>query len=191
MSELKLDFHTLTPERWDDLVTLFGPHGAVAGCWCMWWRISDREFRETSKDEHKALFQQRVDAGQPTGILAYDNDKPVGWVSVAPRAEYKRFTETKTRSWKVIDEAPVWCIVCFFVAARYRRKGVGEQLLVAAVEYARSQGASILEACPKDTAGEKANPLSIYYGTLSMYIKAGFEEVARFQPTYPIMRLKL
>ncbi len=36
MSDLK--FLLLTPERWDDFEKLFGPHGAIGGCWRMgWW----------------------------------------------------------------------------------------------------------------------------------------------------------
>ncbi|MBP0575458.1 hypothetical protein J8J27_32555, partial [Mycobacterium tuberculosis] len=33
----------LTPERWTDLVDLFGPErGATSGCWCMWHRLPGR-----------------------------------------------------------------------------------------------------------------------------------------------------
>ena len=34
--DAKLTFQPLTPARWDDVVRLFGPRGACAGCWCMW-----------------------------------------------------------------------------------------------------------------------------------------------------------
>ena len=35
-----LAIHPLTPDRWDDFETLFGKNGACAGCWCMWWQMS-------------------------------------------------------------------------------------------------------------------------------------------------------
>ena len=38
-----MEIRDLTPERWDDLVTLFGSNGACGGCWCMWWRIEKGE----------------------------------------------------------------------------------------------------------------------------------------------------
>jgi len=38
------EFHTLTPERWADFEELFGEHGAAGGCWCMWWRLTGKEF---------------------------------------------------------------------------------------------------------------------------------------------------
>jgi hypothetical protein len=31
----RLDVYPLTAERWGDLETLFGEHGAYGGCWCM------------------------------------------------------------------------------------------------------------------------------------------------------------
>ena len=34
----------LTPERWNDLEALFGPHGASGGCWCMYWRLPRKIF---------------------------------------------------------------------------------------------------------------------------------------------------
>jgi GNAT superfamily N-acetyltransferase len=48
---------------------------------------------------------------------------------------------------------PVWSITCFFVAKPYRRKGLTVMLLQAALEYARNQGAAILEGYPEDPGG--------------------------------------
>lgn len=39
-----LRFDPLTPDRWADLAALFGPRGAFAGCWCMWWRQTPAEY---------------------------------------------------------------------------------------------------------------------------------------------------
>ncbi|MBM4430292.1 MAG: GNAT family N-acetyltransferase, partial [Chloroflexi bacterium] len=44
MQEASWEFHRLTPERWADFEELFGPRGAAGGCWCMWWRLTQREF---------------------------------------------------------------------------------------------------------------------------------------------------
>jgi hypothetical protein len=35
-------FEPLTADRWNDFEALFGPRGAVGGCWCMWWRVAKR-----------------------------------------------------------------------------------------------------------------------------------------------------
>ncbi len=68
-----LEFHPVTPERWDDLEKLFGPHGASSGCWCMWWRLPRAQYRvqyprggQKNKEGLKAI----VDSGPPPGLLA-------------------------------------------------------------------------------------------------------------------------
>jgi len=43
-SQLDVEYYPVTTERWQDLETLFGPSGAYAGCWCMWWRTTRSEF---------------------------------------------------------------------------------------------------------------------------------------------------
>jgi hypothetical protein len=38
------DVRPVTADRWPDLLDLFGPNGGYANCWCMWWRVPNREF---------------------------------------------------------------------------------------------------------------------------------------------------
>ena len=52
-------------------------------------------------------------------------------------------------------------------------------LLEAAVDFARERGAEVVEAYPIDTAGAKRSSAELYTGTLAMFERAGFEEVAR------------
>ena len=68
--------------------------------------------------------------------------------------------------------------------------GLMRQLIDAAVEYARTHGARIVEAYPNDPE-EEANPLSIYTGVASTFAAAGFEEVLRRKSNRPIMRKKI
>ena len=62
-----------------------------------------------------------------------------------------------------------------------RGKGVATALLDGAIDWARGQGATLLEAYPSDTAGRKIPAANAYHGTLSMFESAGFEVVARRQ----------
>jgi GNAT superfamily N-acetyltransferase len=94
------------------------------------------------------------------------------------------------------DERPVWSIVCFVVSRRHRKGGVASALLSAAVEFARGRGATLLEAYPVDTGGERITAANAYHGTLSMFEKAGFSVVARRQwnatsKVRPIVRREL
>ena len=78
---------SLTPDRWDDFETLFGPRGAVAGCWCMWWRVKKRSDWERGKGaRNKSLFKAVVRRGDEPGLLAYHDGRAVGprWTCRSP-----------------------------------------------------------------------------------------------------------
>jgi GNAT superfamily N-acetyltransferase len=183
----ELEFHPVTPDRWDDLEKLFGPRGAYAGCWCMWWRLSRAEFSRQKPAERRVGLKGLVDGGQVPGILAYVAGEPVGWCSVGPRESYESLEHSTTL--KRVDDQPVWSIVCFFVARPFRGQGLLVSLLEAAVAYAASQGARIVEGYPVETEeGKRLPPISIYTGLLDAFRNAGFVEVARRSARQPIMR---
>lgn len=58
-----------------------------------------------------------------------------------------------------------------------------------AVEHARAQGATIIEAYPYDPQG-KMESGGLYFGVASTFEQAGFVEVARRSPHHPVMRLE-
>jgi GNAT superfamily N-acetyltransferase len=182
-----LRFLPVTPDRWDDLEKLFGPHGAYAGCWCMWWRLSRAEFGRQSGEQRRAGLKGLVDSGEVPGILAYLESEPVAWVSVAPRKSYP--TLERSRTLRRVDDQPVWSITCFFVAKPYRGRGLMMELLRGAVTYAAQQGARIVEAYPVDPRGHTVHGSTEgYMGLLSAFQRAGFVEVVRRSPRQAVMR---
>ncbi len=102
----ELEVRPLTPERWDDLVALFGERGAVGGCWCMFFRLTGGEFQRSSRAATRQGLKDLVDSGAVPGLLAYSQGRPVGWCSVAPRAELPRVLRSPTL--RPADERPVW-----------------------------------------------------------------------------------
>jgi GNAT superfamily N-acetyltransferase len=78
-----------------------------------------------------------------------------------------------------------------FVRKDYRRKGVSSQLLRAAADLAKKQGAKIVEGYPSDPASEKSPDLFLWQGITTAFTAAGFKEVARRSTSRPIMRLVL
>lgn len=82
-------------------------------------------------------------------------------------------------------------VTCFFIAKPFRRKGLAVQLLRQAVEYARSQAASILEGYPEDPGDGNQPPPFVFTGLASAFKKAGFVEVLRRSQKRPIMRYYL
>ena len=130
-----------------------------------------------------------VDAGCVPGILAYSGDEPVGWCCIGPRQEFP--TLGRSRVLKPVDEQPVWSVVCFFTARKMRRKGLTVELLKAAVEYARANGAQVVEGYPVEPKGGKSPDVFVYTGLFSAFKQAGFSEVLRRSETRPIMRYYL
>jgi len=185
----ELEFHPLTPDRWADLEALFGPRGACGGCWCMSWLLPRREFDLGKGAGNRAAFKSIVAAGGEPGILAYAGGAPVGWCAVAPRERYARLERARTLA--RVDDAPVWSIVCFFIAKGFRRSGLSVALIKAAAAHARERGATVLEAYPVEPYSDRMPAAFAWTGTASAFRKAGFVEAARRSRTRPIMRLAL
>lgn len=169
---MKLEFHAATAERWRDLEKLFGSRGACGGCWCMWWRLSHREYEERKGSGNKRALKKLVTSGEVPGILAYNGGEPIGWCAVAPREAFPRLD--RSRILKPVDDQPVWSVVCFFVARPYRRMGVSVELLRAAGKYAAGRGARIVEGYPVERRQDATPDVFACIGLASAFERAGF-----------------
>ncbi|MFN8412437.1 MAG: GNAT family N-acetyltransferase [Anaerolineales bacterium] len=185
IEELDLSFHPLTQKLWRDFELLFGAHGACGGCWCMHWKLRGKAFSENTGDNARQMQKSIVDAKVIPGLLAYSEGYPIGWIAIEPRSQYPKLAHSRTL--KPVDDQEVWSITCFFVEKKHRRKGIPVELLKAAVEHAKKQGANIVEGYPVDAKKDEAAPF-IFTGTASAFKQAGFQEVARHAPTRPIFR---
>jgi GNAT superfamily N-acetyltransferase len=181
----ELSFKPLKRNLWTDFEELFGPNGACAGCWCMFWKLRGKAYEETKGSETRQMHKSIVDSGVVTGLLAYLRGEVVGWIAIEPRDAYPKLAHS--RALKPVDVQPVWSVTCFFVAKKSRRRGVAVELLKAAVDHVKKQGGKIVEGYPVDAQKELAAPF-IYTGTASAFRQAGFKEVARRTPTRPIFR---
>jgi GNAT superfamily N-acetyltransferase len=121
-------------------------------------------------------------------LLAYSEGYPIGWIAIEPRKEYPKLAHSKIL--KSIDEQEVWSITCFFIEKKHRRKGISVELIKAAVEHAKKNGAKIVEGYPMETKANQAPPF-MFTGSASSFKDAGFQEVARNSPTRPIFRFKI
>ncbi len=167
----------LSPDRWDDVAALFGEGGDPKTCWCMFWRLRSKDWSFANTAETREGFHRLVDEGRDPapGLLAYQDGRAVGWVSVAPREDYGRLVHSKVRP--PIDDRPVWSIVCFVVSKSVRGRGLTTLLLDAASAYARAHGAPALEAYPVDPGDGRVPAALGYTGLLSTFEAAGFRVV--------------
>lgn len=137
---------------------------------------------------NRAALKALVDAGRPPGLIGYHGRTPVGWVSLGPRREFLRLERSSVM--KPVDDKPVWSIICFVVPAEHRGRGIARALLSGAVDYARKRGATLVEAYPVDKR-TRSNDIDMWFGSKSMYDRAGFKEVARRKPARPVVRRRV
>ncbi|TDW88385.1 acetyltransferase (GNAT) family protein [Kribbella pratensis] len=173
-----MEAHPVDQARWADLVELFGPSGGTRGCWCMARRLPAATVAANGSAENRAALEGFVEAGVPVGLIGYVDDRPAIWCAVAPRTEYYAILHSRTLPIDEPDDDTIWAINCLFVKSGYRGRGLTSPMVDAAVEYARSSGARIVEAYPV-----KAMPGDPGRGVLSTFLAAGFTTYAEGRTT--------
>ena len=174
---MSIEVRPLTTETWPALEALFREGGDPRWCWCQFWRLRSKDFGALKVPQLRERLRAQAGSAQPPGLVAFDGDRAVGWVSLGPRADYERIV--RSRVIPAIDDRPAWSIVCFAVSSAARGRGIGRTLLDAAVAYARSRGATTLEAYPvRVPEGSTVTAESAFTGTLPMFEASGFRVVA-------------
>ena len=135
--------------------------------------------------DNKQALCDLVEAGVTPGLVGYLDGSPVGWISLGPREGYRKLQRSSIM--KPVDDADVWSIVCTYVAKGHRGKGLQHRLLAGAIDYARDCGVRLLEAYPIDKP-ERSHDDFMFFGSRSLYERAGFREVVRRSPTRVVMR---
>jgi GNAT superfamily N-acetyltransferase len=177
-----------TARRVDDLPLVLGERGGPGGCWCMFWRQTNAEWRATGPAERRRAMDDRLASSPPPGVLGYLDGRPVGWCAIASRAEYPRMQASPT--FGPVDDTESWAVSCLFIHRTARRRGVGTALVGAAVGMAEAYGAPAVDAIPVAPGGRRTSG-DLYTGTPSMFEPVGFVEVARRRPQRPVVRRQL
>ena len=174
-------------DRLADVLAVLDQPGEPSECWCQFHRCADQATWTTrTPDRNRADLERLVASGRTPGLLAAEDGRPVGWCAVAPVAELDRISSSPfVAGLRSPDEELTdrWSVTCFVVAPAARGRGVSRSLLHAAVEHARTEGASAVEAYPVDlsTSPPEADD-RLFAGTLTTFLAAGFQEVARLGP---------
>jgi GNAT superfamily N-acetyltransferase len=172
----------LTEITWDALAELFREGGDPRWCWCQHWRLRSKDMADAKVPQLRERLHDQARSDQPPGLVAFDGERAVGWLSLGPRTDFERIV--RSRVIPRIDDRPVWSIVCFAVSSTARGRGVARALLGGAIDYARSRGAIALEAYPvrlptsDDGAVAAIHPDAAFTGTLPLFEQAGFTVVA-------------
>ena len=177
----------LVPEDWPALARLFGPNGACGGCWCMWPRVEKggKTWEAQKGPRNRARFQKLVQQGQVHGVLAFAGDEPVGWCSFGPRVDFPRLAGIKALA--AVPPAPgTWSVVCFYIPARWRGRGVAELLLAAATRRAIALGATRVEGYPQDTKGKALPAAFAWTGVPRLFEKVGYRRLPLARGSRPV-----
>jgi GNAT superfamily N-acetyltransferase len=142
----------------------------------MYWRLRAKDMSASTVAQNRDRLRALAEGDQTPGLVAVDDGRAVGWVSLGPRTAFERLE--RSRRIPRVDAAPVWSIVCFVVGRHERGHGIARALLDAAVEHARAHGAPAVEAYPVDPGEGRVADWAAYRGTLAMFRSAGFRVVA-------------
>jgi hypothetical protein len=175
-----LTFRPVTTANLADFEALFSSPGAPKWCWCMVWRRTSAEAKLKAPADRNRMMMERIAAGTPVGLLAYDGDLPVAWVSVAPRETYRNLGGPEAKPGEII-----WSIVCFFVPRKLRGERMIYRLIAAAVAHAKKQGATVVEAYPVPPDA----PSYRFMGFVPTFAKAGFTDVGMAGVRRHVVRL--
>lgn len=182
-----------TPDRFPDIEHAMTGGGDGASCWCQWWTLTSAEWKRTTRDGRRELLRDEVAAPVAPGLIAYVDGEAAGWIRVGPRLSQPRIGRSRTlkASPTPQNDPDAWAITCFVVRREFRRQGLNELLLEAAVDHARDHGARIVEGYPIDLAAKSVSDNDLFHGALSTFEAAGFIEVARGSESRPIVALEL
>jgi len=160
----------------EDVAIIVGPKRPDANvCWCLSYRIPGRENQELQGQARGERVRDLCQERPAPGVLAYEGDEVVGWAAVHRRADT---TFATTRMIPHVDDQDAWAVWCIRVRPGHRKKGVSHHLLAGAVEFARANGATVIEGYPVDNRGAKVDLTMAYVGTRKLFEAAGFAKVA-------------
>ena len=82
-------------------------------------------------------------------------------------------------------------ITCLVVDKKFRRQGASTFLIQSAMEFAKSRGATILEAYPIIPKKDRVPDVFAWNGFYSTFERLGFRVAASRSDSHPVVRIEL
>ncbi len=175
---------------WEDLQAIFGERGYPHRCQCQRYKMGQAGYAPQPWEARAEALRQQThcgvpDAEQTSGLVAYVDGEPAGWVAVEPRPFYRIFlinqptaTLWKGRPEQDREDPDIWAVTCFRVRKEFQGEHLTYDLCAATVPYAREQGAEVLEGYPiVSVPGIMITWGELFVGSLGAFEAAGFEVV--------------
>ena len=189
---------------WEDLEAIFGTTGYPGHCQCQRYKMGQAGYAPQPREARAEALREQTRCGEPrstetSGLVAYVDGEPAGWVAVEPRPFYRIFlinqpTATVWRGRKTEDrtDPDVWSVTCFRVRDKFQGQRLTYALAAATVPFARERGARVLEGYPIITEG--AGEITwgeVFVGPLGAFEAAGFEVVHAPSKRRRVVRIEL
>ncbi len=185
---------------WEDLQAIFGTTDYPGLCQCQRFKVVGWVWRDSTLEERTTMFRTQTACGDPnagatSGLVAYVDGDPAGWVAVEPRTAYPKLRTSRV-PWSGRDEDKgddgVWAVTCFVVRKGYRGRGLTYPLARATIDFARERGARAVEAYPMITQpGREVTWGELHVGARQVFEDAGFAEVSHPTLRRVVMRIDL
>lgn len=180
----------LTSNLVDDFLHFFDNIGFAdnpdwASCYCYYYHCvdSDKQWPERTKDENRSASKQLILSRKMNGLIAYINNKPVGWCHVDSKENFVNLPiENDLKS---TQEAKIASIVCFLIAPTHRKQGIARKLLKQACSNSKSKGYNCIEAYPRKGLLSDAHN---YHGPFSLYDSEEFYVYKEFKDFYIVRK---
>jgi GNAT superfamily N-acetyltransferase len=193
----KLTIVPANEASWEDLTDVFGTVDA-GQCRCQRFKVIGWIWRDSTLEQRTAMLRAQTACGTPdaaatSGLVAYVDGEPAGWVAVEPRTAYPKLRTSRV-PWpgreEDKDDDGVWAVTCFAVRKGYRGRGLTYHLARATVDFARKRGARALEGYPMITQpGKEITWGELHVGARQVFEEAGFAEVTHPTPRRVVMRI--
>jgi GNAT superfamily N-acetyltransferase len=193
-----IEYKDLTPDRAYDLLGFFegaafadNPHWATCYCYAYQFKGAGGEWEKRSGAANRKAKEELIRQGRAHGVLAYEGDAVVGWCHAGPWLTVPAIWE-ESEEVERSRHATTAAIVCFVVPPDRRSQGLAAGLLVAAEDAMRRLGMTELQGYPLTQPAEANERLSSdarnYHGTLSMFQRAGYEEIREDGPFTAVLK---
>jgi GNAT superfamily N-acetyltransferase len=182
---------------WEDLEAIFGTTDA-GHCQCQRFKVIGWIWRDSTQEQRTASLRSQSgcedpEAASTSGLVAYVDGDPAGWVAVEPRIAYPKLRSTRvpwTGRTEDKDDENVWAATCFVVRKKYRGRGLTYPLARAAVDHVRAGGATALEAYSMITQpGKVITWGELHVGARQVFEEAGLTEVSHPTPRRVVLRI--
>jgi GNAT superfamily N-acetyltransferase len=185
---------------WKDLTAIFGTRDYPAMCQCQHYKVVGWIWRDSTREQRTAMLRNQTHCGDmaaesTSGLVAYVDGEPAGWVAVEPRTAYPKLRTSRV-PWsgrrEDKDDGSVWAVTCFTVRKGYRGRGLTYQLARAAIDFARERGARALEGYSMITQpGKEITWGEVHVGARQVFEEAAFREVTHPTARRVVMRIDL